>query len=223
MKKSVIIVAGGSGSRMHAMMPKQFLLLQGKPMLLHSMERFSFTCRGIDLIVVLPEQHFKTWESLCEQYHVDLPHRVAPGGVTRFDSVKNGLDLIVDEGLVAVHDAARPLVSESLIRAAFDCAIKLGNGVPAIPVQESMRKMEHDLSSPVDRNLYRLIQTPQIFTSGSLKSAYRQPYREQFTDDATVVECLGEKINLIPGDYNNIKITNREDMEIAGFLMGRSR
>lgn len=216
-------MAGGSGSRMHTPMPKQFLLLKDKPVLLHSMERFSFACKGIDLILVLPEQHFKTWESLCNQYHIDLPHRIAPGGVTRFDSVKNSLDLLGNEGLVAVHDAARPLVSERLIRAAFDCAGRLGNAVPAIPVHESMRKVDHDRNSPVDRNLYCLIQTPQIFKAGSLKSAYRQPYREQFTDDATVVECLGEKINLIPGDCDNIKMTTPEDLEIAAFILGKSK
>ncbi len=222
MKRSAIIVAGGSGSRMSSTLPKQFLLLKGKPVLMHSIEQFSRACREIDLVIVLPESHFKTWESLCDQYHLDWPHRIVPGGATRFHSVQNALEFIDGTGLVAVHDAARPLVSVTLILSAFECAEKRGNCIPVIPVHESLRQIECEQSSPVDRNRFRLVQTPQIFRAGLLKSAYCQPFREQFTDDATVVESFGEHINLIPGDPVNIKITTPVDLEIAGLILDRA-
>jgi 2-C-methyl-D-erythritol 4-phosphate cytidylyltransferase len=215
LKRFAIIVAGGTGTRMNAGIPKQFLLLAGRPMLLHSLDCFYLSDPETSIIVVLPENHAKTWRSLCTEHGSTIPHQVVSGGETRFHSVKNGLQIIPGDGLVAIHDGARPLVSPALINRAFEAASRLGNATPVLPVNESMRTLENGVSRPVNRDDYRIIQTPQVFGVAVLRKAYEQTYRAAFTDDATVFESTGETIHLIEGEYSNIKITRPDDLITA--------
>lgn len=207
---------------MNAGTPKQFLELNGKPMLMHSMERFIDAFPLIKITVALHPGHSDTWTSLCRTHRFTHSHKVVPGGETRFHSVKNALGSVENDGLVAVHDAARPLITPGLITALFNQAAKTGNAVPVVPVTESLRfvdPVDHSESRPVDRRSYFLVQTPQIFQVSLLKSAYLQPYRDLFTDDASVVEALGVKIHLAGGDPGNIKITTPDDLEFAGYRL----
>lgn len=218
MKKSAVIVAGGIGIRMHAGIPKQFLILAGKPLLMHSMLTFSRTYPGINLVLALPSDQFSSWDSLCKEYNFHLPHLLVSGGNTRFHSVKQALAAIPDEGLVAIHDGVRPLVSEVLIRNAFQTAEDLGNCIPVLPLTESLRMMIGPLNQPVDRTAYRVVQTPQVFHAAVIKKAYDQPFQKHFTDDAMVAENMGETIHLIPGDPVNLKITHPYDLAVAEYL-----
>lgn len=217
--RSVIIVAGGSGSRFSAPVPKQFLLLSGKPVLLYSMEAFHQASPGITMIVVLPAEHMTTWQQLCDRFSPGIPHQTVAGGETRFHSVKHGLEGITTERLTAVHDGARPLVSPELIRRCFELAEETGSAIPVIPVTESIRKTDAEGSHPVDRCLYRIVQTPQVFRTGWLKEAYQALYEPSFTDDATVVERLGHRLTLAEGELRNLKITRPEEMVIAKSLL----
>jgi 2-C-methyl-D-erythritol 4-phosphate cytidylyltransferase len=201
--------------------PKQFMMLDDKPILLHSVESFMKACPGADITIVLPEAEIPRWQSILKADGLEKTHRVACGGETRFHSVKNALDLLDGEGLVAIHDGARPLGSESLIIRAFNAAEKHGNAIPAIPLNESVRMTENGRNSPVDRSSLRIIQTPQVFQLSEIKKAYGQSYREAFTDDATVLEAAGMAINLVDGDPANIKITRPEDLLIAQALIRR--
>jgi 2-C-methyl-D-erythritol 4-phosphate cytidylyltransferase len=219
LRKFAIIVAGGSGSRMNVSIPKQFLLLQGKPLLMYSIEAFNQACPGISLLVVLPSGQFSTWKHLCDQHAFVLPHQLVEGGETRFHSVKNALACIGDEGLVAIHDGARPLISESLIRTVFLAAGQLGNCIPVIPLNESLRILSGETNRLVNRYNYRIVQTPQVFQAAIIKKAYSQEYRESFTDDAAVVETLGETIHLADGDPVNLKITHPYDLAAAEILI----
>lgn len=218
MKKSAIIVAGGSGIRMKSSIPKQFLLLSGRPLLMHCLIAFYAASAEIEVVIVLPETFFGEWEKLCKIYGVNSKFKVAPGGETRFHSVKNALPFIADEGFVAVHDGVRPLVSPELIKYCYDSAALMGNAVPVVPVNESLRWVEGHETRPEDRKQIRIVQTPQVFGAINLKKAYEQVYDIAFTDDATVIERTGEKIHLIPGDPDNIKITHPEDLRIAECL-----
>ncbi len=218
MKKSAVIVAGGLGIRMNAVIPKQFLILAGKPLLMHSMQAFSHTYPGINLVLALPSDQFSSWNTLCKAYDFDLPHLLVSGGNTRFHSVQQALTAIPGEGLVAIHDGVRPLVSESLIRSAFQTAEGLGNCIPVLPLTESLRMLTGALSQPVDRTAYRVVQTPQVFHAAVIKQAYNQPYQKHFTDDAMVAESMGETIHLIPGDPVNLKITHPYDLAVAEYL-----
>jgi 2-C-methyl-D-erythritol 4-phosphate cytidylyltransferase len=220
LKKSAIIVAGGTGSRMNAGIPKQFLLLAGKPMLMHSIEAFYLAFPDISIILVLPANQFPSWRDLCARHGFTLPHRLVAGGETRFHSVQNALSVTGDGGLVAIHDGARPLVSASLIRDAFLTAGQLGNCIPAIPLGESLRMLQGAASRAVDRSEYRMVQTPQVFQTAIIKKAYLQEFREQFTDDAMVAESIGETIHLIDGDPANMKITYPCDLAAAEALLG---
>ncbi len=215
LKKYIVIVAGGSGSRMKASLPKQFLLLQGKPILQHSLEKFHSCMPEAKMIVVLPTSHFKTWEDLCEKHHITVPHQVIEGGGTRFQSVKNALEEVEDNGLVAIHDAVRPLISLEVISNAFSAALDFGSAIPAVPMENSIRKIIGEHSKHADRSRYRIIQTPQVFRSQILLEAYQQTYSDFFTDDASVVEKAGYSIHLIEGNKANIKITTPEDMTYA--------
>ena len=218
-KRSVIVVAGGAGNRMDSAVPKQFLLLSGRPMLMHSMVSFDHAFPGIPIVVALPFSHFDMWHSLCEEHAFELPHQLVAGGETRFQSVKNALSCIGSEGLVAIHDGARPLVSETLIRTLFLAASLSGNSIPAIPLNESLRVTEGDASRAVNRSLHRVVQTPQVFHAAVIKKAYEQVYRESFTDDATVAESIGETIHLTDGDPVNMKVTHRYDLAAAEALL----
>lgn len=219
MRRYAIIVAGGSGTRMNSPIPKQFILLAGKPVLLHTLSRFLETGFPIEIILVLPQGQVNAWEQLSRQYGFPASLRITEGGETRFHSVKNGLALIEGEGIVAVHDAARPLVSTKTIVTAYKAAEMYGNAVPAVPLSDSIRQIDSTRSIAVDRTRYCKIQTPQCFDVQILKRAYEQEYRYTFTDDATVVEAIGEKVHLIDGNKDNIKITTPEDIVIAEAML----
>lgn len=217
-EKFVIITAGGLGSRMRSSTPKQFLELAGKPVIMHSMQCFTMYSGSITMILVLPEEFTLEWKKLCKKHDFQLKHTVCNGGETRFHSVQNGLKLVNDQGLVAIHDAVRPLISSTLIKECFNVASKKGNAVPALPLRDSVREISGDENRPVDRSKFRLIQTPQVFEARLIKKAYEQAYRPSFTDDATVAEAIGVQINLLNGTETNIKITTPEDLKIAEVL-----
>jgi 2-C-methyl-D-erythritol 4-phosphate cytidylyltransferase len=219
MKKYVIIVAGGSGSRMKNAVPKQFMELKGKPVLMHTIEKFSTAFPEITIVVVLAKQLNDDWKALCTKHTFTLAHQLAEGGETRYHSVKNGLELIPDASVVGIHDAARPLVSIQTIVKAFDEAELRGNASPAVPLNDSIRFLKGKENCSVDRKNYMIIQTPQCFHSNLIKQAFLKAYKPEFTDDASVLESFGEKINLIEGNTENIKITMPQDIIIAEALM----
>jgi 2-C-methyl-D-erythritol 4-phosphate cytidylyltransferase len=215
----VIIVAGGSGTRMNSDVPKQFIELQGKPVLMHTIQKFAQVIPNIKIILVLAPSYNELWKKLCEQYKFNVPYQLTEGGTTRFHSVKNGLHLVPENSIVGIHDAARPLVSKQTILNAFETAVIKGNACPAIPLNESVREVHNGSNKAVDRTNYLLIQTPQCFQSNLIKKAFLQDYQVAFTDDASVLEAIGEKINLIEGNRENIKITTPQDLVIANALM----
>jgi 2-C-methyl-D-erythritol 4-phosphate cytidylyltransferase len=221
LKKFVIIVAGGTGTRMDSEVPKQFLLLAGKPLLMRAIRAFHETFPDAGIVVPLPQLQLSRWNELQKEYGFTIPHRLVAGGETRFHSVKNAISVLPDDGIVAIHDAARPLVSADLIRRAFMTAEDSGNAIPVVSVQESMREMKNGRSIPVDRSAFRLIQTPQVFLLADARPAYLQEYQPEFTDDATVMESAGFNIHFIEGETGNIKITFPDDMTIAQALMTR--
>lgn len=219
LKKYALIVAGGSGSRMNSSIAKQFIELSGKPILMRTIETFFKFDPNFSIILVLPKEQLYFWQILCEKHHFSIPHQVVPGGETRFHSVKNGLATITSEGIVAIHDGVRPLVSHSTILRCLDTATKWGNAVPCLPVYESVRQINEKDNTPIDRTTLRVIQTPQVFSCSLIKTAFDQPYEEAFTDDASVLEKTGEKIQLVEGNRENIKITDPLDLLMAeGFL-----
>ncbi|MES2397159.1 MAG: 2-C-methyl-D-erythritol 4-phosphate cytidylyltransferase, partial [Bacteroidota bacterium] len=207
MKTHIIIVAGGRGTRMNSAIPKQFLELHGKPVLMHSIEIFVKAIPEINIILVLPLSYRKQWETLCKKYNFTIPFQLADGGETRFYSVKNGLALVPENTVVGIHDAARPLVNIQTILNAFETAEQNGNASPAIQINESIREVKDNNNKAIDRSTIFIIQTPQCFQSNLIKKAFLQEYRHSFTDDASVLEAMGEKINLIEGNRENIKIT----------------
>ena len=217
MKKHVIIVAGGKGIRMGSDIPKQFLPIGGYPVLMHTLEAFYTYNPSIHLILVLPISQQSYWRELCIKYHFSLPHDIADGGETRFHSVKNGLAL-VDEGLVGVHDGVRPFVSQEVIVRCFDNAREKKAVIPVIGVVETVRHLTSYGSETVPRENYKLVQTPQVFDVLLLKRAYEQTYVDGFTDDASVVEAMGEQVFLVDGNRENIKITTPLDLKLAELL-----
>jgi len=221
MKYYAIIVAGGKGLRMGGDVPKQFQLVGGRPVLMHTLQQFRNAIADLQIILVLPREQQDYWRELCRQYEFGVEHRVADGGQTRFHSVKNGLALIPDgeEGIVGVHDGVRPFASADLIRRCYAAAVEAEAVVPAVPVVESLR---HEERGAIDRKGYRLVQTPQTFSIPLLKAAYRQAYREAFTDDASVVEAYGHRVAMIDGIRENIKLTTPFDMVVAEALLAES-
>lgn len=217
----IIIVAGGTGTRMNNTIPKQFIELQGKPVLMHTIVKFFQAIPEIKIIVVLADQLHEEWKGLCKKHNFSIHHTLCNGGETRYHSVKNGLTLVPENCIVGIHDAARPLVTEQLILNLFETAKQKGNACPAIPVTETIREVSGGNNRSVDRSKYFIIQTPQCFQSSLLKEAFLKPYQSTFTDDASVLEAMGEKINLIEGDRENIKITTALDLIIAKTLMER--
>jgi 2-C-methyl-D-erythritol 4-phosphate cytidylyltransferase len=216
MKYYAIVVAGGRGSRMKEAIPKQFLLLQGKPILMYSIAAFHNCGLNPEILLVLNVDQHNYWDELCQQYAFTIPHRVISGGEQRFHSVSNALRAIKGNGLVAVHDAVRPLISPMLISKCFHSAEELGNVIMGVTPTDSVRKITaNNQTEALNRNMVALIQTPQTFDVNLLKKAYLQPYRNDFTDDASVVEFMGTPINLIEGQRSNIKITYPEDLELA--------
>ncbi|KAA6301798.1 MAG: putative 2-C-methyl-D-erythritol 4-phosphate cytidylyltransferase 2 [Candidatus Ordinivivax streblomastigis] len=219
--KYVIVVAGGKGLRMGTDIPKQFLLLNGKPVLMHTLEAFQDYDSQIRLILVLPGEQQNYWRELCKQYHFQLEHQIVSGGETRFHSVQNGLKFVTESDWVAVHDGVRPLAGKSLIAGVFDMAEKEKAAYPAIPVVDTLReKSEDGAYRVVDRSHYFLVQTPQVFASEVLLSAYQTEYSETFTDDVSVVEASGLCCpKMIEGKRENIKITTPVDLLIAEALL----
>lgn len=217
--KYVIIVAGGSGTRMKSAIPKQFLELEGMPVLMRTITRFYSYDEHMSIIVVLPALQTTEWQRLCEKHAFSVKHQVTTGGETRFHSVKNGLNLIHTSGIVAIHDGVRPLVSRETIQRCFETAHRLGNAIPCIPVHETVRQVSDSESKTIDRSTLRLIQTPQVFDVELVKKAYESPYSQKFTDDASVLENLGENINLVNGNRENIKITEPSDLILASTFM----
>ena len=217
----VIIVAGGKGLRMGSDIPKQFLPIGGKPVLMCTLERFRAYDDALQIILVLPEAQQAYWRELCGQYHFDVEYQLANGGQTRFHSVQNGLALVPDEaeGVVGVHDGVRPFPSIEVIRNCYETARTKKAVIPVIPVVETVRHLEGDKSVTVPRGDYRLVQTPQTFDIQLLKAANRQPYNDGFTDDASVVESYGFEITLVEGNRENIKITTPYDLKIAEVLL----
>jgi len=215
-----IIPAGGSGSRMQSDIPKQFLLLSGKPVLMHTMQAFYESPLKPEIILTLNKDYYGYWKELCEKYNFNIPHQLAAGGTQRFDSVKNALSEITDQdAVIAIHDAARPVISSTLITHCFLEAEKKGSAVCGVKSRDSVRLLQEDRSSALNREDVILVQTPQAFRLDILKNAYRQHYLPAFTDDATVVEKAGFPVNLVQGDYRNIKITFPEDLEIAAWYL----
>ena len=217
----IIIVAGGKGLRMGSDIPKQFLPIGGKPVLMRTLERFRAYSSALHIILVLPEAQQDYWRQLCEEYHFDVEHQIANGGQTRFHSVQNGLALVPDdaEGVVGVHDGVRPFPSIEVIRNCYETARTAKAVIPVIPVVETVRHLVGDKSVTVPRGDYRLVQTPQTFDIQLLKAANKQPYNDGFTDDASVVESYGHAITLVEGNRENIKITTPYDLKIAEVLI----
>lgn len=218
MKRYVLIPAGGTGSRMGANMPKQFLPLAGKPIIVHTIQKFLSAVPDMGITIALPKEYFNEWNSIQEKYLPAANIQITHGGATRFHSIKNGLSLLPDEGVVALHDAVRPFVSKQLIMDCFTSAEKYGSGVAAILPKDSLFKMGKKIKSK-DRNDYRLAQTPQTFLIKQLKKVYNCEYKVSFTDDASVWEAGGKRIHLVEGEYSNFKITTKEDLLAAEMMM----
>lgn len=220
MKKHVIIVAGGKGLRMGGEIPKQFLPVGGKPVLMRTMETFYAYDASIHVILVLPVSQQEYWKELCCTYKFELPHDIADGGETRFHSVKNGLALVEGNGTVGVHDGVRPFVSQEVISRCYSEAEVKHAVIPVIGVVETVRRLEGTYSVTVPRDQYKLVQTPQVFDVALLQKAYQQEFTEMFTDDASVVESLGERVHLVEGNRENIKLTTPFDLKLAEMLIG---
>jgi len=214
-----LIVAGGKGTRIKSKTPKQFLELLGLPILMHTINAFYRYSENITIILVLPEDDFSTWESLCKKYSFTKRLILQKGGDSRFQSVKNGLAKIVGDGLVAIHDGVRPLVSEDIIGASFRLAAVHQSAVAAVRLKESIRITDQDTTKAMDRSRFRLIQTPQTFQVDLIRSAYEMKEDASLTDDASVAERAGHTISLFEGSYENIKITTPEDMIVAEALL----
>ena len=219
MKEFALIVAGGKGTRIKSELPKQFIELNGKPILLHTIEAFIRYSSSLSIVLVLPEEDFKIWEAICKKFFFNKSIILQKGGETRFQSVKNGLDKIQGEGLVAIHDGVRPLVSADLIGASFRLAAVHGSAVAAVRLKESIRMTDQDNTKAVDRSKFRVIQTPQTFDLGLIKKAYQIKEEASLTDDASVAEKSGHVISLFEGSYENIKITTLEDLIVAKALL----
>ena len=215
----IIIVAGGKGLRMGGEIPKQFLPIGGKPILMRTLERFRAYSETLEIILVLPKDQQDYWLQLCKDYHFQVNYRMTDGGETRFHSVQHGLALIPDdaEGVVGVHDGVRPFPSLEVISNCYETARTKKAVIPVIPVVETLR---HITEGTKPRGDYRLVQTPQTFDIQLLKAANRQPYNDGFTDDASVVEAFGYDITLVEGNRENIKITTPYDLKIAEVLIG---
>ncbi len=222
MNRSVVIVAGGKGLRMGAAIPKQFLILAGRPVLMHTIEVFYKFDPDIQIILVLPSEQQDFWKDLCEKYQFSLPHKVTDGGETRFHSVKNGLSLVSDRVIVGIHDGVRPCVSQEVLSMCYKTAEEGQAAFPVIPVIDSLRKKTAEGSEMVDRSEYHFVQTPQVFHSEQIKKAYLQPYSERFTDDVSVFESIGGKAVEVSGNRENIKITGAQDLDLAEMLISGS-
>ena len=215
MKKYAVIVAGGSGSRMNSNLPKQFLLLNGKPVLYYTIDTFLKAYEDLEIILVLPEDHVAAGQEIIDAFFDYDRIRLTEGGRTRFHSVQNGLQLITEESIIFVHDGVRCLLSTALIHRCYEAANKYGSAIPVIDSKDSIRMITEDGNEPLDRDKIKLVQTPQTFHSKILLPAYKIDYKDKYTDEATVVEAFGLKVHLVEGEEHNIKITRPVDLEIA--------
>ena len=222
-KYYAIIVGGGSGSRMKSDIPKQFLPLKGRPVLMHTIDAFHSSSLDPEIIVVLNVDYHKYWENLCKKHNYSIPHQLVRGGLQRFHSVQNGLKKIKGNAIVAIHDAVRPLINPKFIDLAFQQAEVIGTAIAAVGSRDSVRQRNQTGTVSLNREDIYLIQTPQVFKSNILRKAYKQDYRNEFTDDATVVDRSGVEINLIEGDIRNIKITFPEDILIAEIYLNEKK
>ena len=222
-REHALIVAGGKGTRIKTKLPKQFLELNGKPILLHTIEAFFRYSEKLNIVLVLPEDDFETWRDICKKYKFDKPLTLQKGGETRFQSVRNGLDKMEGPGLVAIHDGVRPLVSEDIIGASFRLAAVHKTAVAAVRLKESIRMTDQDNTKAMDRSRFRLIQTPQTFDIAIIKQAYQIKEDASLTDDASVAEKSGHVISLFEGSYENIKITTEEDLIVSEALLEARR
>jgi len=218
-QKHLILVAGGSGSRMGSTTPKQFLLLDGKPILLRTLEKFYAYDNCLNIVLALPQAAIDKWAEIVKTYAINIPHTFTIGGETRFHSVKNALNAIAGDGLVAVHDGVRPLVSLATIAACFSEAERSGAAIPTVALSDSIRQKTAEGSIAVKRNEFCIVQTPQVFHLNVLRKAYEQEYRSDFTDDASVVESAGYTVSFVHGNVKNIKITTHADLIFAEAIM----
>jgi 2-C-methyl-D-erythritol 4-phosphate cytidylyltransferase len=221
-KQIAVIVAGGAGKRMNTDIPKQFLLLDGYPVLMRTIRVFHKYNPDIELIVALPAEQKMYWQTLCKKHEFNISHQIVSGGTTRHQTVKNALSTIRADSLVAIHDGVRPLLTKSLITTCFDTASVLGNAVPVIELSESLRELAGDGNIAADRTRFRLVQTPQVFRSDQLFDALGKGLKKDFTDEASLVEAAGYTIHLVRGQTENIKITTSLDMCIASALIENS-
>lgn len=219
MIRTALIVAGGKGLRMGSDLPKQFLPVGGKPVLMRTLEAFYQFDAAMHLILVLPKEQQAYWRQLCSDYQFVINHRIVDGGETRFHSVKNGLAFVSGSGLVGVHDGVRPFVSQEVIGRCYDMAEVRKAVIPVVDIVETVRRLTAEGSETVNRNDYKLVQTPQVFDAGLLKQAYAQAFTPLFTDDASVVEAMGVPVCLVEGNRENIKITTPFDLKVATTLL----
>jgi 2-C-methyl-D-erythritol 4-phosphate cytidylyltransferase len=215
MQKIALIVAGGKGDRMNTIIPKQFLLLKGIPILMHTLKQFS---HFEEIVLILPSTQFDYWHSLCGVYNFTLKYTLVAGGKTRFHSVKNGLGKVDSNSIVAIHDGVRPLVSTSLINRLISKAKEGTGAIPIVPIKDSIRIVDKENSTHIDRSKLYKVQTPQCFFGSDIKKAYAQTFSKYFTDDASVFESIGGKITTVLGENKNIKITTEEDLRISEFI-----
>lgn len=221
-KDYIIIVAGGKGQRMGSSVPKQFLLLCGKPVLMHTIEAFHSYSTSLEIILVLPEEQQTHWKELCEEYGFTTPHTVVSGGSTRFESSRNGISVIPDDadGVVGIHDGVRPLVSAAVIDRCYESARENYATIPVMPLTDTLRFVgESGCGRNVLRSDYVIVQTPQVFDIALAKKAFSLPYKESFTDDASVVEDLGCQVSVVEGCRENIKLTTPFDMKVAEAIL----
>lgn len=220
----IIIVAGGKGLRMGGDLPKQFMPLHGKPVLMHTIERFRAYSDELKIILVLPHEQQDYWRQICQKHNFTIEHTVVDGGQTRFHSSQNGVAAVPDDatGIIGIHDGVRPFVSEETIARCFEAARQFGAALPVLPVTDTLRRVTDDGGYNVQRNDYRTVQTPQTFDAQLLKQAFKQPYSDNFTDDASVVEALGHKVTMVDGNRENIKLTTPFDLVVAEALIKKN-
>ena len=219
MKKIAVIVAGGNGRRMNTELPKQFLLLNGKPVLYYTINTFLNSYSDIEIILVLPEDHIAAGKEIIDAWFDSSRVTIAAGGRTRFHSVQNGLELITEESIIFVHDGVRCLLSSELIHRCYSAAMENGSAIPVIDSKDSVRMVKGDSNEAIERSRIKLVQTPQTFHSKILLPAFKIDFKDKFTDEATVVEAFGLKVYLTEGEENNIKITRPSDLLIAEKLV----
>lgn len=222
MKYYAVIVAGGAGNRMQTETPKQFLLLNNLPVIMHTIKAFALSEFQPKILVVLNQEQHSYWSKLCLEFNFNIPHTIISGGTERFHSVKNAIDTISEESIISIHDAVRPMVSKDLIDKSFQHAFQKGNAIAAVKPIDSIRRKKDDDTEAVNRDDFFLIQTPQVFKSDIIKNAYNLPFNIYFTDDASVVEESGIRVNLIEGERNNIKITYPADLDIAEWFLNKN-